>query len=160
VETRYAIDYDQMGIDFVLAIESPCLHHMRDQPEDELYGHAMMASCTPGIYPELSPSNPSDSACDNIFGEEAPARTLSKSGLAILLEHSRRLNLNGEITPVMVWDMISNHPRFSEFTQADFEKITKDLSSKVKCYGFGAIFEEFEVRDVIESILLSKLELN
>ncbi len=151
---QHGIDYEQMGIDFVLSIERPCLCHMRVQPESHLYGHALMASCAPGIYPELGSSNPSDSASNSSSGQGACI--LSKSGLAGLLERSRQLDLNGEVTPVMVWDMIMKHPRFSEFTPADFEKITKELSAKVKCYGFGAIFEEFEVRDVIENILLSR----
>ncbi|KAH8803676.1 BZIP-type transcription factor [Xylogone sp. PMI_703] len=153
--TQNELDYEQIGIDFVLAIERPCLCHMRVNPEDQLYGHALMASCVPGVYPEMNSNTPSDASFDTP-SPSLESYTLSKSCLAGLLEHSKRLSLNGEVTPVMVWDMILNSPRLPEFTVTDFNNIIEQLSKKVKCYGFGAVFEEFEVREVIENILLSK----
>jgi hypothetical protein len=39
----------------------------------------------------------------------------------------------------------------------DFERLRQDLGGKVRCYGFGAMFEEFEVRDIIDSFVLSKI---
>jgi hypothetical protein len=52
--------------------------------------------------------------------------------------------------------MVLEHPRFSEFTLEDFGRLRQDLGGKVRCYGFGAVFEEFEVRDIIDSYMLSK----
>ena len=64
-------------------------------------------------------------------GEEG----LSKGDLTTLLDLSKRLDLDGEITPVMAWGMILGHPRLTELTHKDFEKITEDLKGKVRCYG-------------------------
>jgi hypothetical protein len=156
-DTQGGIDYEQLGIDFVLGFEKPCLRHMgahsAERP-DELYGHALMASCYPGIYPESTDDMPFDSASNSTSGQEE--WTLSKSSFASLLHHSERRNLDGEFTPVMVWHMVLEHPRFSEFTLEDFERLRQDLGGKVRCYGFGAMFEEFEVRDIIDSFMWSK----
>lgn len=154
-DEKCGIDFEQLGIDFVLNFEKPCLRHMRVNPEDDqLYGHALMASCSPGIYPESSPEMPYNPPNNAVSSHHTC--TLSKSGFADLLERSERLNLDGEVTPVMAWHMILNHPRFSEFTVEDFEMVTKGLEGKVRCYGFGAVFEEFEVCDVIENVMSCK----
>jgi hypothetical protein len=157
-ETESGIDYDQAGIYFVLRLERPCLDHMRDEPESHLYGHALMASCAPGLHPQPNSEMTSGYHSDIALGKQS--YSLSKPGLANLLERSWRLNLDGEVTPVMAWDMILNHPRFLELRPEDFRNITEDLGGKVKCYGFGAIFEEFEVRDAIENILSTKPRLD
>lgn len=150
------IDYDQLGIDFVLSFENACLRHMRvDHQGDELYGHALMASCNPGVYPEMGADIPFGSSGSKSTAEQ-DALNLSKSGFENLLHHSQRLNLDGEVTPVMVWQMLVEHPQYLEFTTEDFERIRQDLAGKVRCYGFGAVFEEFEVRDIIDNFVLSK----
>ena len=155
VDDEGRIDYEQLGINFVLGFEKPCLRHMRCNSDDEeLYGHALMASCSPGIYPESLEGMPFESPGDSAPNQDGC--TLSKSSFASLLHHSERLNLDGEITPVMVWQMILEHPRFSEFTLEDFERIRQSLAGKVRCYGFGAVFEEFEVRDILDGFVLSK----
>jgi hypothetical protein len=66
-----------------------------------------------------------------------PLRTweLSKSDLATLLDLSQKLNLDGEITPVMAWGMVLAHPRLGELNERDFVKLTEELGSKVRCYG-------------------------
>jgi hypothetical protein len=112
-----------------------------------------MPSCCPDIYPESIDDIPFESAkTANDGATSQEGCSLSKSSFTSLLHHSERLNLNGEVTPVMVWQMILEHPRFSEFMLDDFERIRQDLSVKVRCYGFGAVLEEFEVRDIIERI--------
>jgi len=125
------------------------------QPEGEPCGHALMATCPPDPHPELNPDLP--------FGQTNSQDTagqktwdLSKPDLANLLDLSKRLNLDGEITPVMAWGMVLGHPRFSEFTLEDFRKLVEELGNKVRCYGFGAVLEEFEVRDAIENALSTK----
>jgi hypothetical protein len=155
VNAEGGIDYEQLGINFVLGFEKPCLRHMRcSSDNNELYGHALMASCCPGVYPESVDDIPFESTIDS-----APSQvecTLSKTSFASLLRHSERLNLDGEVTPVMVWQMIMEHTQLSEFTLEDFERIRQSLAGKVRCYGFGAVFEEFEVRDIIDSFILAK----
>jgi len=185
------IDYEQAGIDFVLSLEKPCMNHLPWMLERgiatgtrEPCGHALMASCPPEPFSELSPDVP--------FGQQhthdhsgigsmtltgaAPANpqptiaitaaaaaaatataaggtwTLNKGDLATLLDLSKRLNLDGEITPVMAWGMVLAHPRLAELRADDFARLAEELGGKVRCYGFGAVMEEFEVRDALENV--------
>jgi len=131
-------------------------------PEGEPCGHALMASCPPEPFPENNPELPFGHVNMHHVSEEKVQKTwdLSKPDLANLLDLSKRLNLDGEITPVMAWGMVLGHPRFSELRLEDFEKVVEDLKNKVRCYGFGAVLEEFEVRDAIENVFSTKPELN
>ncbi|KAI8954335.1 hypothetical protein F4801DRAFT_23061 [Xylaria longipes] len=169
------VDYDQAGIDFVLTLEKPCMDHLpwllekgSDNP-GEPCGHALMASCPPEPFAELNSEipfgNAHGAAADGVEskpknGEQQSLKTweLSKGDLTTLLDLSKRLDLDGEITPVMAWGMILGHPRLTELTRKDFEKITDDLKGKVRCYGFGAVMEEFEVRDSLNAVLSAKPE--
>ncbi|KAG8159213.1 hypothetical protein KVR01_010874 [Diaporthe batatas] len=218
------IDYDQAGVDFVLSLERPCMDHMpwlldRSSANGgtEPCGHALMASCPPEPFADLTPdipfghkqsdkspspngharqpsyqkgssisrnfsrnhaapsppaadrtgaaaataADPNSSAPMDVDGPTGgPLRTwqLSKSDLATLLDLSQKLNLDGEITPVMAWGMVLAHPRLGELNERDFVKLTDELGSKVRCYGFGAVMEEFEVRDALEAIYSTKPE--
>ncbi|KAK4148531.1 eukaryotic translation initiation factor 3 subunit 7-domain-containing protein [Chaetomidium leptoderma] len=224
------LDYEQAGIDFVLAYERPSLHHQqtvtpnrRSQANNiptrpsslekpcmnhlpwmlergtatgggtgrEPCGHALMASCPPEPFSELSPSIPfghshnhhSANANANANGNGSPAEmigrgasaasatsatsapaavggtwTLSKGDLTTLLDLSKRLNLDGEITPVMAWGMVLAHPRLGEMSKEDFGRLAEELGGKIRCYGFGAVMEEFEVRDALENIFSMKMD--
>jgi hypothetical protein len=111
-------------------------------------GHGLMASCPPRPFDDLTD--------DDLFGTSrvqianAPVlpqkplpgnaqlqRTweLSKSDLATLLDLSERLDLDGEITPVMAWGMVLSHPRRNDLRAEDFMRICDELSGKVRCYG-------------------------
>lgn len=104
-------------------------------------GHALMASCPPETAANLTADIPF--GCSNVpadVGVGAAAsgqRTweLSKGDLATLLRLSSKLNLDGEITPVMAWGMILAHPRLGELMPADFRKLTEEMRGKVRCYG-------------------------
>lgn len=60
---------------------------------------------------------------------------LTKAGLATLLDLSFKLNLDGEITPVMAWGMVLGHLRLGELVERDFERLSEELTGKVRCYG-------------------------
>ena len=94
--------------------------------EEEISGHTLMVSCPPESHIIEHPEVPYP------YDEEQQRH---KPQLASLMNLSQRLNLDGEITPVMAWSMLLSHPRFSEFTAADFEVIRDDLKGKVRCYG-------------------------
>ncbi|KAL2261946.1 hypothetical protein VTK26DRAFT_2928 [Humicola hyalothermophila] len=196
------LDYEQIGIDFVLTLEKPCMSHMpwllernAETGGNEPCGHALMASCPPQPFHDLTPdipfgnyrplpplppgattttntnhhshtstsssSSPSSAgrrgngtptivgptatmaaAAEAVVATAAAAanglpRTweLSKGDLATLLDLSRRLDLDGEITPVMAWGMVLAHPRLGELGPADFARLTEELGGKVRCYG-------------------------
>lgn len=83
-------------------------------------------------------AHPNSSAAMDVDGPTGgPLRTweLSKSDLTTLLDLSQKLNLDGEITPVMAWGMVLAHPRLGELNEKDFVKLTEELGSKVRCYG-------------------------
>jgi hypothetical protein len=103
----------------------------------EACGHALMASCPPEPFPELSSDIPFGYANVRSGDFESGQRTweLSKGDLATLLSLSSKLNLDGEVTPVMAWGMIIAHPRIGELSPRDFAKVTEELISKVRCYG-------------------------
>ena len=100
-------------------------------------GHALMASCPPEPFPELTPDIPFGYVNVKSGDKGSGQRTweLSKGDLATLLALSSRLNLDGEITPVMAWGMVLAHPRLGELSLSDFQKVTVELGSKVRCYG-------------------------
>ncbi|KAH7326689.1 hypothetical protein B0I35DRAFT_475310 [Stachybotrys elegans] len=151
------VDYEQEGIDFVLTLEKPCMGHLpflmdrASEPGGEPCGHALMASCPPQPFGELSQQGPFQ-VTEN--GEAMPGTwELNKSSLAVLLDLSMRLDLDGEMTPVMAWGMIMGHPKFRELQPSAFQRLAEELCRKVRCYGFGAVIEEFEVRDAIEGVI-------
>lgn len=113
-------------------------------------GHALMASCPPELDMEMHPHIPFGHCMDYTHSHEmdgtdgGPPKQktwdLSKNDLANLLDLSKRLDLNGEITPVMAWGMVLGHPRFSELKEVDFKSMSEDLLPKVRCYGYVFTF--------------------
>lgn len=167
---RGGMDYDQLGIDFVLAMEKPCMSHQQylvvrshnpdgqphhhpmeradDMEFDHMSGHALMATCPPMSHVMEKPGEP--------YPHQMP--DMSKSALMKLLESSAMLPgmEGGEVTPVRAWMMIIQDERVHGFNQHDFELLTTDLLGKVRCYGFGAVLEEFEISDAIATVCISK----
>ncbi|KAF7541572.1 hypothetical protein G7Z17_g11911 [Cylindrodendrum hubeiense] len=170
------MDVEQAGIDFVLTydnfpskseaylsshphLEEPCKAHLqfllerKDEPGGEPCGHALMASCPPEPFPESRPDLPFGHAHlqgDAVWGHGTWQPT--KADLSTLLDLSKKLDLDGEVTPVMAWGMLLAHPRAQELGVQDFQRLTDELVRKVRCYGFGAVMEEFEVRDALDSL--------
>ena len=97
-------------------------------------GHALMASCPPEPFPREEV--PFGHHPTYLGGTAPKTWDVSKSDLANLLDLSKRLNLDGEITPVMAWGMVLAHPRFSELRNKDFKSICGNLGAKIRCYGY------------------------
>ncbi|KAK8243938.1 hypothetical protein HDK90DRAFT_408052 [Phyllosticta capitalensis] len=147
------MNYDQIGIDFVLTLEKPCMDHMQfllvrsQDSEAEVSGHALMTTCPPHSHIANTPK------------EQYPHKMpdVGTGDLMKLLDLSNRLPvMEGEMTPVMAWASILTHPRLAELTSDDFAHMKEDLLAKVRCYGFGAVIEEFEVRDALSNVLAAK----
>ncbi len=105
-------------------------------PEGDPCGHALMASCPPDPFVDDNPEIPFGHGPVHGNGIVPKTWDLQKGDLANLLDLSKRLNLDGEITPVMAWGIILAHPKFSELSREDFEKLSHDLEPKVRCYGY------------------------
>ncbi|KAG0642660.1 hypothetical protein HOY80DRAFT_1007794 [Tuber brumale] len=150
---EYQLSYDEIGIDFVLALEKPCMDHIQiltansmTSSAPDFHGHALMASC------------PSESHI--LRHAEVPwgSKTLDvgASELSILFNLSNRLELDGELTPIAVWAHVTRHERFADLEMADFKALEEALLDKVKCHGFGAVVEEYEVDDALYEIITKK----
>lgn len=117
----------------------PFLLERSTDEEGNPCGHALMASCPSGPFGNLTPDTPFGTAhtLDQGDGAEPGQGTweLSKAGLATLLDLSKKLDLEGEITPVMAWGMVLGSPRFAEMKPEDFHRLAEDLGGKVRCYG-------------------------
>lgn len=103
-------------------------------------GAAANRNFSRNVAAEASPTSPATATpatAQTVDYTNAPPRTweLSKADLATLLDLSQKLNLDGEITPVMAWGMVLAHPRLGELDDRDFEKLAEELTSKVRCFG-------------------------
>jgi len=116
--------------------------------EGDISGHAMMATCPPESHIHAHP--------DEQYPHKMP--DVAMPDLLKLLDLSNRLPLDGEITPIMAWASVLKHPRMGELNKEDFATIKEDLLAKVRCYGFGAVLEEFEVRDALSMVFATKIE--
>ena len=123
----------------------PFLMDRANEPAGEPCGHALMASCPPVPFQDMDESRPWGDSHTRVKGEPAPSEgagpsqgtwELSKADLATLLDLSGQLDLDGEITPVMAWGMIMNHPQFADLQASDFRRLAEELGSKVRCYGY------------------------
>jgi len=146
------LDYDQIGIDFVLTLERPCMDHMQflmvraHDAEETISGHALMATAPPDSHIASCP--------EEKYPHQMPDVTMPD--LMKLLDLSNRLPLDGEITPIMAWAKIIQDDSFCELSKEEIEVIKVELLAKVRCYGFGAVLEEFEVSDALMGVLAGK----
>ncbi|KAF3928161.1 hypothetical protein AA313_de0205086 [Arthrobotrys entomopaga] len=149
--------FDAIGIDFVLALERPCMEHIQKLVHDSLEdpngtaisGHALMASCPPESHMLDNP--------DVDWGSRT--YDLQPGELNMLLNLSPKMSLTGEVTPINAWAIIQGHPNFLQLTRHDFAAIKNELVPKVKCYGFGAVLEEYMVEDALDAVFAAKYTL-
>lgn len=119
------VDTIETAIDFVLALEHPCMPHIpyQDPPSADPANHMMMAS-TPLM--ARAPDPPQFNS------------TWTASGAIIkeLLNLSSSINLEGEITPVEAWHRLHDHPDFWKLNRNQIEKLKRELSTAVRCCGY------------------------
>ncbi|KAF2499709.1 hypothetical protein BU16DRAFT_524164 [Lophium mytilinum] len=136
------MDLANVGMEFVLTLESPCLHHTQGNPKEPHApsGHALTVSA-PLLFQAPSASAlqlPSSSW-------EAP-----HLGLERLLELSSNIELgDDEMTPVQAWNYVRNHDAFAQIDVQLLRKLTQDLLGAVKCYGFGATIEQTTLENLV-----------
>ena len=118
-------DTIETAIEFVLALEHPCMSHIpyRDPDTIDPDGHMMMAS-TPLV--ARAPKAPQFS------------QSWRTSGAIIkeLLNLSMSINLDGEITPVEAWQRLRDHPDFWRLSRSQVDKLKYELSTAVRCCGY------------------------
>lgn len=111
-------------------------------------GHALMA-CAPPPSHLLTPS-------DNQYPHQT--YDLPHANLSTLLNLSRQLVTEGQITPIMALQSLKNHDMYQSLERDDVLRMMEDLIAKVRCYGFGAVVEDFEFMDSLSSVLGTKFE--
>jgi len=124
----------EIAIDFVLALEHPCMSHIPygDPESTDPANHMMMAS-TPLV----------------ARAPEAPQvnQTWTTSGTIIkeLLNLSSSINLDGEITPVEAWHRLHNHPDFWRLDRNQINDLKIELSTAVSCCGYVNLSEHYPI---------------
>ncbi|GES61444.1 hypothetical protein SI65_06474 [Aspergillus terreus] len=135
-EARNGPNIVQMGVDFVLSLERPCLFHTRSPDAEEPSGHALSMQ---GMLLSRAPQDLHDHAAWAV-----PAQQLDK-----LFELSGCLGLDGYITPVQAWNRITSRFEIAQLPLNKLEMLRCAMVPYIKCYGFGAIMEE----DIFENLL-------
>lgn len=141
------------------SLESPCRAHTdylcrrfvteADDEDMPFSGHALMATCPPPSY-----------IANTTAAEPYPHKMvdLPQANLTTLLNLSRQLVTEGQITPIMALQFLKNHELYPDMTREDVKAIIDTLSTKVRCYGFGACVEDFELMDCLAGVFGSRWE--
>jgi hypothetical protein len=141
----HGLDSTQIGVNFVLALEQKCLYHHSIPSVPMLahgdvgYGHSRMLS-SPIM--EHSPSyslNPLKMGWPRGTTWNVPAGELER-----LLSFSDQIELEGEVTPVQVWNEVRCHPNFSLMTPEALEALRDALLPNVKCLGYVFLIVWFD----------------
>lgn len=119
-----SLDTPDVAIDFVLALEHPCMSHIPHPTttSQDPSNHILMAS-TPLMSRAPGPPQP-----DSTW-------TASAAIIKELLNLSSSISLNGEITPVEAWHRLRQHPDFSLLDRPAIEQLKCELSQVVRCCG-------------------------
>ncbi|KAK9849715.1 hypothetical protein MYU51_013221 [Penicillium brevicompactum] len=133
--------FAQMGVDFVLSLEQPCLFHTQPLGEEEPSGHALSMQ---GLLLSSAPSVLHDKT-----SWEIPAQQLEK-----LFELSGSLGLNGYITPVQAWNRIVSRFSIENLPCDKLDMLRTAMIPHIKCYGFGALMEEEIFESLMGTVLL------
>lgn len=128
-----SLDTPDVAIEFVLALEHPCMTHIRhpaampsaSSSNDNPIFHVQMASA-PLVSSAPRPPEP------NTKWNWTASATIIRQLLAL----SSTINLVGEITPVEAWNRVRRHPDFWKFDRTQIDGLKNELSGKVKCYGY------------------------
>lgn len=143
------------------SLEAPCRAHTEylcrrsvsaaideDMP---FSGHALMASCPP-------PSHIASTAAAGMYPHQT--YDLPHANLTTLLNLSRQLVTDGQVTPIMALQYLKNHDMYPSLSRDDIQIIMETLDTKIRCYGFGACVEDFELMDCLTSVLSSKADVH
>jgi hypothetical protein len=121
----------------------------------------MMASCPPPTHISSVPAQ--QHGLVPTYPHQVPQIPIAN--LNTLLNLSNRIKAeglggleSGQVTPVMALQSLRMHDRYRSLTRSDVEAVIEAIKNKVRCYGFGAVMEDFELRDALSSIFATKFE--
>lgn len=135
------------------SLESP------DNEDEALFsGHALMASCPPPSHIQRVPAQ--QGGLVPTYEHKVPDAE-SVQILSNLLNLSQTLRgsiPSGQVTPIMALQSLKGHRNYASLTRDDVLGMIESIRSKVRCYGFGAVMEDFELRDALSTIFATKPE--
>ncbi|KAJ9215928.1 hypothetical protein DTO166G4_2472 [Paecilomyces variotii] len=145
------LDITEVGMDFVLTLEDPCLAHAQGSPEEPEAptGHALTATASL-LFQASGPRGP---GLPSVNAWEAPHEMLDR-----LLQLSESIPLEGEVTPIKAWNHIRHLSAFRTIDSKVLGNLTRELSRYVKCYGFGAVIDETIFEDTLRSFGLGRIQ--
>ncbi|CAK3792995.1 hypothetical protein DOTSEDRAFT_48335 [Lecanosticta acicola] len=166
-----SINYDDLGLDFILSLERPCMGHIQflhvrahnvqtapdgsvagrplEVPDDgenqNISGHSLMATSIPFSHIMANPNAR--------YPTQFPT-DLKREDLLKLLDLSSQLEINEiELPPVKAWIKIMRDGRLGLFSVNDFAVLKQKLLQKVHCYRFGAVIEEQDIDEALSQVL-------
>ncbi|TGJ81823.1 hypothetical protein E0Z10_g6950 [Xylaria hypoxylon] len=137
-----------VGMEFVLALERPCVDHLYPHPDTahEVGGHALTVSG------QLAPAYPK-SVFESHGAHETFCREVPEQSLHSLLALSSELCAESEITPIQVWQYIRSQPLFGGLEAPELWHLVEKLRDTATCYGFGAVIK----REIFEKLMFETL---
>lgn len=151
-------------------LESTCREHGEylirrsiDSPDDEtamFSGHALMMTCPPPNHLRQTPAIQGGlvSTWPHQMPPNASLETLSRLFSLSQKIKSEGFVVDGQVTPVMALQSLRGHRSYQTLTRDDVVGMIESIRNKVRCYGFGAVMEDFELRDALEAIFVTKPE--
>lgn len=131
-----------------------------DNPEEAQFsGHALMACCPPPTHISTVPAQ--QGGLQPTYPHKVP--DIPADTLNTLLNLSQQIAgeghmEGGQVTPIMALQTLKAHPEYPSLTADDVRGMTESFKKKVRCYGFGAVMEDFELRDALYAIFASKFD--
>lgn len=131
-----------------------------DEPDEAQYsGHALMATCPPPNHISSVPAR--QGGLEPTYPHQVPQ--IPAANLNTLLNLSNRIKAEGlveggQVTPIMALQSLRTHHRYYSLNRNDVVGMIETIKNKVRCYGFGAVMEDFELRDALSSIFATKFE--
>ncbi|KAK0639639.1 hypothetical protein B0T16DRAFT_246751 [Cercophora newfieldiana] len=123
------------GMEFVLALEAPCLGHIHNDPDnpDQPNGHALTTSSYVLAFSPLPPSPDPDSNAALLTEslDSAPRTILDR-----LVTLSTNFALEDEVTPVQAWSRIQGQLKLGAIGVEGIKALIGRLVAAVKCHGW------------------------
>ncbi|CAK7213472.1 hypothetical protein SCUCBS95973_001804 [Sporothrix curviconia] len=140
------LDPTDVGMEFVLTLEQPCLAHLHGDPTkpEESNNHALTVSgklCAMSGAPRTNPARPIDFS------------TAPKTILESMLSLSTALAPDSGLTPVQAWHRVLAQPAFARLELGTVQALAATLRDLVQCHGFGAVIEQDVFANQIGTLL-------
>ncbi|PVI06038.1 hypothetical protein DM02DRAFT_623719 [Periconia macrospinosa] len=138
----------ELGIEFVLTLESPCLHHI----QGEIANGADHATChtftaTASLL-QHSPKRLAEMSDQNQHEWTAPYAALEN-----LLKLSEQLDFEGGLAPIQVWARLRQYLGFESLDIVRLRWLTREMLKKMECHGFGAVIDEESFARLVDAVL-------